>query len=65
MNLYKFEVKINEEVVDVVIASKSDDEAFHYVEIELEKHFLSMPDIDDITLYEKKIIRNGSGFVLA
>ncbi|MGM7682303.1 DUF3906 family protein [Cytobacillus sp. Hm23] len=65
MNLYKFEVKINEEVVDVVIASKSDDEAFRYVEIELEKHFLSMPDIDDITLYEKKIIRNGSGFVLA
>lgn len=64
MNLYRFEVSTPEFVTKVVVAAKDDEKAFDLVEIELEKYFLKKPDIIDITLYEKRVIRNGTGFVL-
>lgn len=47
-----------------VIAASINKQAFELVEIELEKYFLSLPEIVDISLYEKKKIRSGAGFVL-
>ncbi|WP_163099835.1 DUF3906 family protein [Peribacillus alkalitolerans] len=64
MNLYRFEVTTADFVTNVVIAAKKDEDAFHLVEIELEKYFLKKPDVIDISLYEKKKIRSGNGFVL-
>jgi hypothetical protein len=64
MYIYRFEVTANSEVIDVVIAASSDEQAFQLVEVELEKYFLKKPEIDDISLYEKKKIRTGNGFVL-
>ncbi|OYD08413.1 DUF3906 family protein [Paludifilum halophilum] len=64
MYLYRFEVTANQEVIDVVVAASGDDEAFQIVEAELEKYFLKMPSVEDISLYEKKRIRKGGGFVL-
>jgi hypothetical protein len=64
MNLYRFEVTTDQFVTKVVIAASSDEQAFDLVEIELEKYFLALPEIRDISLYEKKKIRIGTGFVL-
>ncbi|MFE5429907.1 DUF3906 family protein [Peribacillus simplex] len=65
MNLYRFEVTIKEKQIHVIIVADSDEKAFELVDIELEKHFLKMPEVDDISLYEKKKIKNGAGFVLS
>ncbi|PLR77890.1 DUF3906 domain-containing protein [Bacillus sp. V3-13] len=65
MNLYRFEVTIDQEVAHVIIAAENDEAAFRLVDVELEKHFLKVREVDDISLYEKKKIRNGNGFVLS
>jgi hypothetical protein len=66
MNLYRFEVTLkNHEVIHVIIAAKDDEDAFRLVDVEIEKHFLKIPDIQNVSLYEKKKIRNGNGFVLS
>ncbi len=65
MNLYRFEVTINNEIIHVVVAAENDDMAFDLVDIEIERHYLRVPQVEDITLYEKRKIRNGVGFVLA
>ncbi|TFH62831.1 DUF3906 family protein [Peribacillus frigoritolerans] len=65
MNLYRFEVTINEKPIHVIIVADSDEKAFELVDIELEKHYLKMPEVDDISLYEKRKIKNGAGFVLS
>ncbi|WP_407406885.1 DUF3906 family protein [Peribacillus sp.] len=64
MNLYRFEVTIKNELCHVVIVADSDEMAFQLVDIELEKRFLKMPMVNDVSLYEKKQIKNGAGFVL-
>jgi hypothetical protein len=64
MNLYRFEVTTKDHVIYVIIAAKDDEQAFRLVEIELEKHFLKIPDIIDISLFEKKKIGRGNGFVV-
>lgn len=65
MNLYRFEVTIKEKPIHVIIVADSDEQAFELVDIELEKHYLKMPEVDDISLYEKRKIKNGAGFVLS
>ena len=65
MNLYRFEVTIKEKPIHVIIVADSDEKAFELVDIELEKHYLKMPEVDDISLYEKRKITNGAGFVLS
>lgn len=64
MYLYRFEVILKSEVIPVVIAASTDEQAFQLVDIELEKYFLKQPKVDEISLYEKKRIRTGNGFVL-
>lgn len=65
MNLYRFEITIKEKPIHVIIVADSDEKAFELVDIELEKHYLKMPEVDDISLYEKRKIKNGAGFVLS
>jgi hypothetical protein len=65
MNLYRFEVTIKEKPIHVIIVADSDEKAFDLVDNELEKHYLKMPEVDDISLYEKRKIKNGAGFVLS
>ncbi|MCZ0874994.1 DUF3906 family protein [Peribacillus sp. AS_2] len=65
MNLYRFEVTIKERPIHVIIVADSDEKAFDLVDIELEKHYLKMPEVVDISLYEKRKIKNGAGFVLS
>lgn len=65
MNLYRFEVTIKEKPIHVIIVADSDEKAFDLVDIELEKHYLKTPEVDDFSLYEKRKIKNGAGFVLS
>ncbi|OOE10656.1 DUF3906 family protein [Fictibacillus arsenicus] len=64
MYLYRFEVSLKSEIIPVVIAATTDEQAFQLVDVELEKYFLKQPDFEEISLYEKKKIRSGNGFVL-
>nr|WP_275580450.1 DUF3906 family protein [Metabacillus iocasae] len=62
--MYRFEVTISDQIMHVIIVANSDEHAFELVDVELEKHFLKMPDVKETVLYEKKRIRGGTGFVL-
>ncbi|WP_100331148.1 DUF3906 family protein [Bacillus xiapuensis] len=64
MYIYRFEIKQGESVTYAVIAAENDAEAFDLAEAELEKYYLTLPDYDNITLFEKKRIGGGGGFVL-
>jgi hypothetical protein len=64
MNLYRFEVTTKNDIIHVVIVAHDDEQAFRLVEVELEKHFLKIPEFIDISLHEKKPIRRGGGFVI-
>jgi hypothetical protein len=64
MYLYRFLVKTKEKEIPVIIAAENDLKAFEQVDVELEKFYLKVLDIEDITLYEKKKIRKSAGFVI-
>jgi hypothetical protein len=65
MQLYRFEVTTKKSVFNVVVAAENNEAAFQTADAEVENHFLKMPEIVDVTLHEKKKIRQkGSGFVL-
>ncbi|MDQ0184511.1 hypothetical protein J2S16_001075 [Cytobacillus kochii] len=54
---------VNKEIPAVIVAD-SDDEAFTQLDIELEKYYLKLPEIDEVTLREKKRITKKIGFIL-
>ncbi|WP_243289933.1 DUF3906 family protein [Bacillus sp. FJAT-47783] len=64
MNGYKFLVKTKKDTIPVIIVAENEEKAFDQVEIELEKHFMKVPHYEEITLYEKKKIQKGVGFVI-
>lgn len=64
MDLYRFEAVLENKVVPVIVVAQSEEQAFHLVEIELEKYFLPLPEVKEISLYEKKKIRKGAALVI-
>lgn len=64
MDLYRFEVVLANAVVPVIVVAQSEEQAFKLVEVELEKYFLPLPEVIEVSLYEKKKIRKGAGFVI-
>ncbi|HDR7451953.1 DUF3906 family protein [Bacillus cereus] len=64
MDLYRFEAVLVNSIVPIVVVAQSEEQAFKLVEIELEKHFLPLPEVKEISLFEKKKIRKGGAFVI-
>ncbi|MES9781414.1 DUF3906 family protein [Bacillus thuringiensis] len=64
MDLYRFEAVLVSDIVPIVVVAQSEKQAFKLAEIELEKHFLPLPEVKEITLFEKKKIRKGAAFVI-
>ncbi|MEK4741548.1 DUF3906 family protein [Bacillus sp. FSL R9-9481] len=64
MDLYRFEAVLVNSVVPIVVVAQSEEQAFKLAEIELEKHFLPLPELKEISLFEKKKIRKGAAFVI-
>ncbi|PFY11726.1 hypothetical protein COL47_29430 [Bacillus toyonensis] len=65
MDLYRFEAVLANNIVPiVVVVAQSEEQAFKLAEIELEKHFLPLPEVKEISLFEKKKIRKGAAFVV-
>lgn len=54
MDLYRFEAVLVNGVVPVVVVAQSEEQAFRLVEVELEKYFLPLPEVKEISLYEKE-----------
>lgn len=65
MNLYRFEITIDGQLLHAVVAAEDDETAFHLVDVELEKQFLKIADVQNVSLYERKKIHKGAGFVLS
>ncbi|HHQ1471305.1 TPA: DUF3906 family protein [Bacillus anthracis] len=63
MDLYRFEAVLVSSIVPIVVA-ESEEQAFKMAEIELEKHFLPLPEVKEIALFEKKKIRKSAAFVI-
>ncbi|PEX93479.1 DUF3906 family protein [Bacillus cereus] len=64
MDLYRLEAVLANAVVPIVVVAESEEQAFKLAEIELEKHFLPLPEIKEISLFEKKKIRKSAAFVI-
>ncbi|EJS75216.1 DUF3906 family protein [Bacillus cereus] len=64
MDLYRLEAVLANAVVPIVVVAESEEKAFKLAEIELEKHFLPLPEVKEISLFEKKKIRKGAAFVI-
>ncbi|MGG0726948.1 DUF3906 family protein [Bacillus paramycoides] len=64
MDLYRFEAVLVNGVVPIVVVAQSEEQAFKLAEIELEKYFLPLPEVKEISLYEKKKIQKGAAFVI-
>ncbi|MBH0347760.1 DUF3906 family protein [Bacillus pacificus] len=64
MDLYRFEAVLVDSIVPIVVVAESEEQAFKMVEIELEKHFLPLPEVKEIALFEKKKIRKSAAFVI-
>ncbi|MGL4820301.1 MAG: DUF3906 family protein [Bacilli bacterium] len=66
MELYRFIVEAKEQgEFPVIIVASGEEEAFRLLDIELEKHFVRTPELTDVTLYEKRRVGKGTGYVLA
>ncbi|MGH1288194.1 DUF3906 family protein [Bacillus toyonensis] len=65
MDLYRFEAVLANNIVPIVVVAQSEEQAFKLAEIELEKHFLPLPEVKEISLFEKKKIRKGAAFVVS
>lgn len=64
MDLYRFEAILANNIVPIIVVAQSEEQAFKLAEIELEKHFLPLPEVKEISLFEKKKIRKGAAFVI-
>ncbi|GAB6492202.1 hypothetical protein OA45_00237 [Bacillus sp. UMTAT18] len=64
MDLYRFEAVLGNSIVPIVVVAESEEKAFKMAEIELEKHFLPLPEVKEIALFEKKKIRKSAAFVI-
>ncbi|MDH4421179.1 DUF3906 domain-containing protein [Bacillus sp. AFS054943] len=64
MDLYRFEAVLANNIVPIVVVAQSEEQAFKLAEIELEKYFLPLPEIKEISLFEKKKIRKSAAFVI-
>ncbi|WP_208754987.1 DUF3906 family protein [Bacillus pacificus] len=64
MDLYRFEAVLVNGIVPIVVVAESEEQAFKMAEIELEKHFLPLPEVKEIALFEKKKIRKSAAFVI-
>ncbi|MCM3760412.1 DUF3906 family protein [Alkalihalobacillus oceani] len=62
--LYKFEVDLADKSVTVIVAADSEEAAFTAAEQEVEKCFLKLPEIGEITLLEKKPLRKTAAFMV-
>ncbi|MCQ6521171.1 MULTISPECIES: DUF3906 family protein [Bacillus] len=64
MDLYRFEAVLVNSIVPIVVVAESEEQAFKMAEIELEKHFLPLPEVKEIALFEKKKMRKSAAFVI-
>jgi hypothetical protein len=65
LKLYRFEALINSrETVSVIVVASDELSAFEAAELELEKAYLKLPVIEELSLIDTKTIRKKAGFVI-
>ncbi|ADU31592.1 DUF3906 family protein [Evansella cellulosilytica] len=65
MNIYRFEALINRDhTANIIVVANDEEKAFQLAEIELEKSYMKIPQIEELTLFEKKKVGNGAAYVL-
>lgn len=64
MYLYRLEVECDLGKLVVITAAEDEEKAFQAVDEHVERHFLAMPDIREVSLLEKKRISPGAAYVI-
>ncbi|CAM2959915.1 DUF3906 domain-containing protein [Paenibacillus sediminis] len=64
MLLYRIEVDTDKGFLTLIVAAETDEQAFSSVEEHVERHFLSVPQLKEISIVEKKRLNPGSGYLI-
>ncbi|NMO95384.1 DUF3906 family protein [Paenibacillus lemnae] len=64
MYLYRMEVTCDQGNLVVITAAENEEGAFKAVDEHVERHFLAMPDIQEVTMLEKKRMVSGTAYVI-
>ena len=64
MELYRFEALVDGNLTFIVVAATSEEKAFELAEREIEKSYIKLPVIKELSLLEKKKIGQGTAYVL-
>jgi c-di-GMP-binding flagellar brake protein YcgR len=65
LKLYRFEALINSsENVSIIVVASDELSAFETAELELEKNYLKLPVIEELSLIDTRTIRKKAGFVI-
>lgn len=65
MFLYRIEAQWEDRLQAVaIVAAETDEAAFEYAEQFLEKHYLVLPKLDELSIVEKKRLNKGSGYII-
>jgi len=64
MNIYRIMVVTDQGQAHVIVVASNDEAAFRIAQIEVEKHYIKLPVIKDLVMYERKKIGNGGGYVI-
>jgi hypothetical protein len=65
LKLYRFEALINSsENVSIIVVASDELSAFEAAELELEKTYLKLPIIEELSLIDTRAIRKKAGFVI-
>ena len=65
MYLYRVEAEMTDgAVLTVVVAAESEEQAFKFAENRLLQYTVAKPDVRQLSLLEKKLLRRGTGYVI-
>ncbi|WP_248924876.1 DUF3906 family protein [Paenibacillus hamazuiensis] len=64
MYLYKLEIVLKDQTVNLVVLAENDDQAFDTVEEHLVRHFVYNPEVMEASIVEKKRAAKGNGYVI-
>lgn len=64
MFLYKIECSTSKGESMAIIVADTDEAAFAAVEVHLMRHYIAKPEVNSMTLVEKKRVEKGSGYLI-
>lgn len=64
MFLYKIEIELADQMAYLIVLADSDEKAFSYVESHVVRHYVTNPEVKQVSIVEKKRVEKGSGYFI-